>query len=204
MQKSLGHTVLVEAWGRRNSDRVLLKEATLVSFGILVLILGAKISVPMWPVPVTMGTFAVLGLGALYGPRLGLTTILLYFLVGVAGFDVFHGSSPVNNGLSYMSGPTGGYLLGYLLATLVLGLSARSGWDRSPRRMFVVLLAGNFVIYVPGILWLGVLLGWDKPILAWGLTPFLVGDSIKLALLALLLPAARKLFWKKVDQGRDR
>lgn len=199
MQNTLGHTVFVEAWVHRDADNFLIKEAALVSFGILLLILSAKISVPMWPVPVTMGTFAVLGLGALYGPRLGLTTISLYFLVGAAGFDVFHGTSLMNNGLSYMSGPTGGYFLGYLLATLVLGLSARAGWDRSPGRMFLALLAGNLVIYVPGILWLGVLLGWDKPILAWGLTSFLVGDGIKLTLLALLLPAARKLFWKTID-----
>lgn len=199
MQKSLGHTVLVETWVHRDADNSLLKEAALVTFGILFLILSAKISVPMWPVPVTMGTFAVLGLGALYGPRLGLVTISLYFLVGAAGFDVFHGSSLTNNGLSYMSGPTGGYLFGYLLAILLLGLAARAGWDRSPIRMAMAMLAGNLVIYVPGILWLGVLLGWDQPILAWGLTPFLVGDGIKLTLLAFLLPAARKLFRKTID-----
>ena len=170
-----------------------LKQALLVTLGILALAIAAKIRIPMWPVPVTMGTFAVLSIGAAYGPRLGLATILGYMAVGALGFGVFAGSSAEANGVSYMMGGTGGYLLGYVLATLALGLLARRGWDRSAVWMAAAMVIGTVLIYAPGLLWLGQLYGWDKPILAWGLWPFLIGDGLKLALAALLLPALWKL-----------
>ena len=88
-----------------------------------------------------------------------------------------------------MMGSTGGYLVGYVLATLGLGWAARQGWDRSILKMAGTMVAGNIIIYVPGLLWLAVLYGWDQPIFAWGLTPFLFGDLIKLSLAALLLPS---------------
>lgn len=175
-----------------------LGQIALVAVGIVILAVAAKIKVPMWPVPITMGTFAVLTVGAAYGARLGLATILGYMLLGAVGFDVFAGSSAEANGLTYMMGGTGGYLLGYVMATVLLGALAQRGWDRSVGRMALALLLGNAIIYVPGLLWLGSLYGWDKPILQWGLTPFLIGDAIKLALAALILPAA----WKLVDRIR--
>lgn len=95
-------------------------------------------------------------------------------------------------------GGTGGYLLGYVLATLTLGALAERGWDRSVLRMAVAMLIGNALIYVPGLLWLGQLYGWDQPILEWGLTPFLIGDAMKLLLAALILP----LVWKLVGDAR--
>ncbi|MGV6847623.1 MAG: biotin transporter BioY [Marinibacterium sp.] len=170
----------------------------LVVAGIVALAVAAKIKVPMWPVPITMGTFAVLGIGAAYGPRLGLATILGYLIVGALGFDVFAGSSAEKSGLAYMMGGTGGYLVGYVLATLALGVLARRGWDRSVLWMALAMLIGNALIYVPGLLWLGTLYGWDKPILEWGLTPFLIGDALKLALAAALLPA----LWRLVGTAR--
>lgn len=176
----------------------LLKQAALVVVGIAVLAIAAKIKVPMWPVPITMGTFAVLSLGAAYGARLGLVTILGYMAIGALGFDVFAGSSAEKFGLEYMMGGTGGYLVGYILATVLLGALARKGWDRSAPKMAAAMLMGNVLIYVPGLLWLGVLYGWDKPILAWGLTPFLMGDAIKLALAAGLFP----LVWKLVGRAQ--
>ena len=150
--------------------------------GIAALTVAAKIKVPVWPspVPVTLGTFAVLTVGAAYGPRLGLTTIFGYMLIGALGFDVFANSSAEANGLTYMMGGTGGYLLGYVLATLALGVAARRGWDRNVWQMAGAMLVGNALIYIPGILWLATLYGWDKPIFAWGLTPFLIGDAMKL------------------------
>ncbi|MEO0937042.1 MAG: biotin transporter BioY [Pseudomonadota bacterium] len=174
------------------------KRAALVVLGVAALAIAAKIKVPMWPVPITMGTFAVLTIGAAYGARLGLVTILAYMIVGALGFDVFAGSSAEAFGWSYMIGGTGGYLVGYVLATVALGVLAQRGWDRSVLWMALAMLIGNALIYVPGLLWLGELYGWDKPILAWGLTPFLVGDAIKLALAALILPAA----WKLVGRAR--
>ncbi|MDP5335833.1 MAG: biotin transporter BioY [Paracoccaceae bacterium] len=198
MALALTNKVLTEAIAPRQGTQLLIKQAALVVLGIAVLAVAAKIKVPMWPVPITMGTFAVLTIGAAYGARLGLVTILGYMIVGALGFDVFAGSSAEAYGLSYMMGGTGGYLLGYVMATVALGWFAQAGWDRSAGKMALAMLAGNVLIYVPGLIWLGMLYGWDKPILQWGLTPFLIGDALKLALAAALLPA----LWKLVGRAR--
>lgn len=190
------NNVLAETLGTFTGLGVAAKNAALMIAGVLILAVCAKLSVPMWPAPITMGTFAVLGLGAAYGPRLGLATIAAYIACGALGLDVFAGSSAGNSGLSYMMGGTGGYLVGYVLATLVLGFAARAGLDRTPLRLATVLLVGNALIYLPGLFWLGTLHGWDKPILEWGLTPFLVGDVLKLVLAALVIPGA----WRLVDR----
>ena len=198
MTIATNRNVLAEAFGATDGTGLRVKQVALVVLGIVALAVAAKIKIPMWPVPITMGTFAVLTIGAAYGPRLGLATILGYMIVGALGFDVFAGSSAEAYGLTYMMGGTGGYLVGYVLATLALGVLARRGWDRTAPKMAGAMLLGNALIYVPGLIWLGVLYGWDKPILQWGLTPFLIGDALKLALAALLLPAA----WKLVDRAR--
>jgi biotin transport system substrate-specific component len=191
------HEALVPAgaagWARR---------AALVGLGVAALALASKVAVPMWPspVPVTMGSFAVLALGAAYGPGLGLATVLAWLALGAAGADVFAATGGSVDGIAYILGGTGGYLLGYLMATVALGMAARAGWDRSVWRMGLAMLAGNALIYVPGLLWLHHLVAgglfdpaahataWDQT-LAWGLTPYLVGDALKLALAALLFPA---------------
>jgi biotin transport system substrate-specific component len=198
MYHTLNRIVLAETFGPTEGTVLRIKQVALVVLGIVVLAAAAKIKLPMWPVPMTMGTFAVLSIGAAYGPRLGLTTILGYMFVGALGFDVFAGTSAETYGLSYMIGGTGGYLVGYVMAALALGVLARAGWDRSVGKMAAAMAIGNALIYVPGLIWLGMLFGWDKPILEWGLTPFLVGDAIKLALAAVLLPAA----WKLVGRAR--
>ncbi len=190
--------VLAQAFGADQGMALRAKQAALVVAGIAALAVSAKIMVPMLPVPMSMGTFAVLTIGAAYGARLGLATIFGYMLIGALGFDVFAKSTADLNGLSYMMGSTGGYLVGFVLATLALGLLAARGWDRSPVKMAGAMLIGNALIYVPGLLWLGALYGFDKPILAWGLTPFLIGDAVKLALAAVLLPA----IWKMVGRAR--
>jgi len=198
MESTWNNKVLSDLLGANEGVALRVRQAALVLAGVLVLAIAAKIRVPMWPVPITMGTFAVLTIGAAYGARLGLVTVLGYMIVGALGFDVFAGSSAETSGLTYMMGGTGGYLVGYVLATLALGGLARRGWDRSVPWMAAAMLIGTVLVYVPGLLWLGQLYGWDKPILAWGLTPFLIGDALKLALAALLLPAA----WKLVGRAR--
>ena len=198
MALALNDRVLTEAIGPSEGTALRIKQVLMVALGIVALAIFAKIKIPMWPVPITMGTFAVLTIGAAYGPRLGLATILGYMIIGALGFDVFAGSSAEAYGVSYMMGGTGGYLVGYVLATLALGYAARAGWDRSMGKMAVAMLLGNVLIYVPGVAWLGVLYGWDQPILQWGLTPFLIGDALKLGLAALLLPAV----WKMVGTAR--
>lgn len=190
--------VLVEAVAPAEGMVRLIKQAALVVAGIVALAILAKIKVPMWPVAISMGTFAVLTIGAAYGPRLGLITIMGYMILGALGMDVFQNSSAEANGLTYMMGGTGGYLVGYVLAILLMGMAARAGWDRSMGRMALAMIAANALIYVPGVLWLGQLYGWEQPILQWGLWPFLVGDALKLALAALLLPG----LWKLIGSAR--
>ncbi|NNF25201.1 MAG: biotin transporter BioY [Rhodobacteraceae bacterium] len=190
--------VLIEAVGPEAGTGLWIKRAALVVLGVAALAIFAKIKIPMWPVPITMGTFAVLTIGAAYGPRLGLATIVGYMIIGALGYDIFANSSSESFGLDYMMGGTGGYLLGYVLATLALGALARRGWDRSVSLMALAMLIGTALIYIPGLLWLGQLYGWDKPILEWGLTPFLLGDGLKLALAALLVPG----LWKLLGSAR--
>ena len=212
MALALTNKVLVEAVAPREGSARLAKQAFLVVLGIMVLAVSAKIKVsimPVSPVAISLGTFAVLTIGAAYGPRLGLVTIMGWLILGALGMDVFQSSSATNSGLSYMMGTTGGYLVGYVLAVLALGWFARAGWDRSAGKMALAMLAGNVILYVPGLLWLGVLIagGMFNPeqfgsvteqTLAWGLTPFLIGDALKLALAAVLLPA----LWKLVGRAR--
>lgn len=200
MALALNDKVLTEAFGPAEGTALRVKQAAMVVLGIMALAILAKIKVPMWPVPITMGTFAVLTIGATYGPRLGLATILGYMIIGALGFDVFASSSAENAGLTYMMGGTGGYLLGYVLATLALGLAARAGWDRSVLMMAVALLIANALIYLPGVAWLTVL--YEGKGLAWavevGLTPFVIGDALKLGLAALLVPG----LWKLIGNAR--
>jgi len=200
MAQAMTDRVLTEAFGPSEGTALRIKQAVLVVAGIALLAVMAKIKLPVPPSPVAvnMGTFAVLSIGAAYGPRLGLVTILGYMLIGMLGFDVFQSSTAELSGIDYMMGSTGGYLVGYVMATVLLGMLARRGWDRSVVWMALAMLAGNVILYVPGLLWLGQLYGWDKPILEWGLTPFVIGDLMKLALAAMILPAA----WKLVGRAR--
>ena len=211
MADTASRHVLTEAAWPAEGAMLWARRIVLVALGIAALAICAKIKVPVWPSPVaiSLGTFAVLTIGAAYGPRLGLATILGWMLVGALGFDVFQNSSSGATGLAYMTGATGGYLVGYVLAALALGVAARRGWDRSDGGMALALLAGNLLIYVPGLLWLGYLIAnglfdpakyasvWDQT-LAWGLTPFLIGDALKLGLAALVVPG----LWKLVGAAR--
>ena len=195
------NAVLQEAgWQLKAGESIWAKRALLVVVGIAVLMVAAKlkVAVPPSPVPITMGTFAVLTIGAAYGPRLGLVTILGYMLLGYLGLDVFAGSSATKFGWAYMQGGTGGYLVGYVLAALALGYAAIKGWDRNVLTMALALLVGNVLIYVPGLLWLRQFAESWTQTLQWGITPFLIGDAMKLALAALLVPAV----WKLVGSAR--
>jgi len=159
MRTSFNDAVLAQTIAPQSGANALVKQAALVIAGVLFLAIAAKIKVPMWPVPMTLGTFAVLTMGAAYGARLGLVTIIAYLIVGALGYDVFAGSSAESYGLTYMMGGTGGYLVGYVLAVLTLGALAQMGWDRSVPKMAGAMLLGNALIYVPGLIWLGMLYG---------------------------------------------
>ena len=160
--------------------------------GSVLLTVSAKIQVPFLPVPMTMQTFVVVALGLLYGPQLGLLTALVYVAQGLAGLPVFAGTPERGLGLAYLLGPTGGYILGFLIAMPAVGALARRGWDRSYVLAVAAAAFGMLLIYVPGLLWLGMHIGYGKAV-AVGAVPFLFADLCKLVLAGLLVPALRRL-----------
>lgn len=204
--------VLAEMFGPDTGTALRAKQAALVVLGVAFLAISAQIRIPVLPspVPVNLGTFAVLTIGAAYGPRLGLLTIFGYMIIGALGFDIFASSTAEFNGLPYMMGSTGGYLAGFVLATLALGALARIGWDRSVLRMGLAMVIGNALIYVTGLAWLAYWISTTGKLdvatygslfgqtMTWGMVPFVIGDLMKLALAALLLPG----LWKLVGKAR--
>ena len=170
--------------------------ALLALAGSALITLCTQISLPLFPVPMTLQTFAVFLIGLTYGWRLGGITVALYLLEGALGLPVFSGGK---GGMLVFMGPTAGYLVGFLLAATACGWFAERGFDRSYFKLLVALLLGNVLLYVPGLLWLGTLIGWDKPVLEYGLYPFISGDLLKIAMAVLLLPTA----WKVVNRFKQ-
>ena len=183
--------------GKLGEMNGLLRMGLLAVVGSLLLYASAKIQVPFYPVPITMQTFAVLVIGMAYGARLGGATVLFYLAQGAAGLPVFAGTPEKGLGLAYVAGPTGGYLLGFLVAAFVVGWLAERGWDRSVIRTLAAMVLGTAIIFAPGVLWLGTLIGWDKPVLDFGLYPFLPGAVFKIGLAAAVLPLAWKALSKR-------
>ena len=159
--------------------------------GIALLTASAHIKIPFYPVPLTMQTLIVLGIGMTYGVRLGGVTLLGYLSAGFIGLPVFAGGA----GMAYMMGPTGGYLAGFFAAAVVLGALAERGWTRSWATAAAAMLMGNVIIYLLGLGWLTSLIGWDKAV-QFGLLPFLYGDALKLIIAALGVP----YLWSKLKQ----
>ena len=174
-------------------DNALLRNLMLAFAGSLLLWVSAKISIPFWPGPLTLQTLVVLMIGMAFGARLGAATVALYLLEGAAGLPVFSGTPEKGIGLAYMMSTTGGYLFGFVVAAGAVGFLAERGWDRNLSTTALAMLIGTVLIYIPGVLWLGMVLGWDKPILSWGLTPFLAGDALKLVIAAVLMPSLWRL-----------
>ena len=161
-----------------------------ITVGVALIALLAQLRLTIGPVPITGQTLGVLLIGASYGITLGSATLATYLLVGGLGLPVFQGAA---SGWAYMLGGTGGYLLGFLLATAVVGYLAQRGWDKHFGLTALAMLIGNVIIYVPGLLWLNQLAPDWATTLQWGLTPFLIGDIVKLVVAAGLLPTAWKL-----------
>lgn len=165
--------------------------------GVAFVSLLAQVRVQVGPVPFTGQTLGVLLIGAACGVRLGTTTLAAYLLVGALGLPVFQGAA---SGWSYLLGGTGGYLLGFVLAAALVGYLAERGWDRQFGLAALAMLAGNVLIYVPGLLWLNRLAPDWATTLQWGLTPFVVSDLFKLVIAAGLLPTA----WKVLGSEKGR
>lgn len=164
--------------------------------GSLLMTLSAKVQIPFWPVPMTMQTFVVLVLGVAYGWKLGAATMLLYLAEGALGLPVFSGTPERGIGLAYMTGPTGGYLAGFVLGAAVCGWLAERGWDRSIGKVTLAMLLGHAIILGAGVLWLAMLMGWDKAV-QFGLVPFLAATVFKTVLAVVALPAAWKFAGKR-------
>jgi biotin transport system substrate-specific component len=169
-----------------------MRDVTLIVTGALITALLAQVRIPLpfTPVPLTGQTFAVLLAGAALGSTRGAASMALYIILGALGLPVFAGGA---NGIAYLSGPTLGYLVGFVAAAAVIGRLAEQGLERSVRTSIIPFLLGTVIIYICGVAWLAIMLGsFSQAVLA-GLVPFLIGDTVKLAAAALVLPAAWKL-----------
>jgi biotin transport system substrate-specific component len=170
-----------------------MRAALLALVGSLLVAVSAQFQVPMVPVPMTMQSFAVLVIGAAYGARLGAATLLLYMAEGALGLPVFAG---MKGGAAHLVGPTGGYIVGFVLAAGVVGWLAERGWDRSLVWTTGAMVIGKVFIFVPGVLWLASVIGMDKAI-AGGLVPFIPGIVLKVALAVAVLPGAWALLGRR-------
>mgnify|MGYP006175727409 FL=1 len=163
---------------------------SLILLGTVALTISAKLKIPFYPVPMTMQTFVVLFLGISFGYKIGLATVATYLLEGIIGIPVFSNSPERGVGLVYFTGPTMGYLLGFLCAVFF------AGFINLKNNIFLIFLKLIFsvsIIYLFGIFWLGNIIGWDKPILQIGVTPFLLAELFKVCLLTLLAKKIVKL-----------
>lgn len=179
------------------SDNAMVRNVLLAIAGSIALFVSAKIQVPFYPVPITMQTFMVLTIGMAFGWRLGGATVLLYLAEGAAGLPVFAGTPEKGIGIAYMLGTTGGYLVGFLVSAIVVGWLAEKRWDRNIFTTLAAMVIGTAIIFAFGNAWLGSVIGWDKPILEFGLYPFLAGAAFKIVLAAAVLPAAWALIKNK-------
>lgn len=187
------HKPLIEAFWpslSRQDTQALIRKAFLVIGGSLLLTMSAKINVPFYPVPMTMQTFAVIVIGAAFGWRLGVATVLFYLAQGAYGFPVFAGTPEKGIGLAYMAGPTGGYLLGFVAGAAIAGWLAERGWNRSFLSLTLAMFIAHVTIFAFGTAWLGTLIGFEKAWLA-GVAPFYLATAFK----TLLAAACLKTCW---------
>ena len=164
-------------------NQKLIKSLISVIIGSIILTISAKIKIPFYPVPMTMQTFVVLLLGVSLGYKIALATVGLYLLEGILGLPVFSNSPEKGIGIVYFTGPTMGYLIGFLFASFFAGyLNFRTNIFL----IFLKLIFSVSFIYIFGIIWLGTLIGWDKPVIQLGATPFLLAELLKILLLTFL------------------
>ena len=175
----------------------IIKKILVVFLGTIILAISAKIKIPFYPVPMTMQTFVVLFIGISFGWKIGLATTSLYLLEGILGFPVFSGTPEKGVGIIYFTGPTMGYLIGFLFATYLAGKFNYADIFKDNFLDFFInylklLLAVSF-IYLFGLIWLGNLIGWDKPIFDLGAKPFLLAETFKILILTIISGKIYKL-----------
>ncbi len=186
----------VALWPERVNP--VLRGIALVVLGTLVLTLSAKVSVPFWPVNMTMQTFAVMAIAAAFGSRLAVATVVAYLAEGFFGLPVFTTTPPLAAGPAYFLGTTGGFLVGFILAAAIVGAAADRGWSRSIPRLAAAMVVADLVVFALGFAWLAFFAhlssgatGGIGMARAWagGVTPFILADLVKIALAACLIPA---------------
>jgi biotin transport system substrate-specific component len=168
---------------KQNQNTQILKKVLVVIVGTILLTLSSKIKIPFYPVPMTMQTFVVLFLGISFGYKIGVATVSLYLFEGIIGLPVFSNSPEKGVGLVYFMGPTMGYLIGFLFATFLAGYI---NLKTNIFLIFIKLILSVSVIYILGLLWLGYLIGWEKPIFQLGAMPFLLAELFKISLLTII------------------
>ena len=165
------------------SQTKIIKSLLTIILGSIALTISAKIKIPFYPVPMTMQTFVGLFLGVSLGYKIGLASVGLYLLEGIIGLPVFSNSPEKGVGLIYFTGPTMGYLIGFLTASY---LASKINNSDNFLLVLIKLIVATATIYILGLLWLGTLIGWDKPIFALGAKPFLLAETFKIVILALI------------------
>jgi biotin transport system substrate-specific component len=203
--------VLNEVLWSAEGSALWLKRLVLLVAGVLALWVSAKVQIATLPVPVTLQMLVIMVIGAAYGPVLAAATVASYIALGMQGYPVFAGTPEKGIGMAYILGPTGGYILGFLIAAYAVGLLARAGWDRSPISMAAAMAVGILCVYVPGVVWLsagfGLLgggsegafmgYGWENWY-AYGVKTFIWVDALKLVVAVIAFP----VIWKMVGNAR--
>ena len=200
---------------KQNTQSQIIKSLFVIFLGSIILTISAKIKVPFYPVPMTMQTFVVVLIGVTLGWKLGLATVFAYLFEGAIGIPVFAGTPEKGLGVAYLMGPTGGYLFGFLVATYVAGsfkydncfdsqkfklakenlpffLALRSAITLPYKNIIKLIFSVSF-IYIFGLLWLGLLIGWDKPIFQLGAQPFLLAELFKILIASLAINQIKKI-----------
>ena len=168
----------------------LVKKIFIALIGTIILAISSKIKIPFYPVPMTMQTLVILMIGIVFGWRLGVVTIALYLFEGIIGLPVFSGTPEKGIGLMYFTGPTMGYLIGFLVAVFFAG---KFNYDNNLIKNFLKLSFAISFVYILGLIWLGGLIGWDKPIFKLGAQPFLLAELFKILIAALAIHQFKKI-----------
>ena len=172
------------------SQSKLVKNLFVILIGSILLAISSKIKIPFYPVPMTMQTLVVLIIGIGFGWKLGIAAIMLYLFEGIIGLPVFSGTPEKGVGLIYFTGPTMGYLIGFLVAVFFAG---KFNYDNNLFKNFLKLTFATSFIYILGMLWLGGLIGWDKPIFKLGAQPFLLAELFKILLATFAINQIKKI-----------
>ena len=180
----------MEAISKTSRAEKIIKLILITVVGTIFITISAKIKIPFYPVPMTMQTFVILLIGITLGYKIGLATVMLYLFEGIFGLPVFAGTPEKGIGIVYFTGPTMGYLIGFLVAVFFAGFFK---YDKGPINTFLKLIFSVSFIYILGLVWLGTLIGWDKPLFKLGAQPFLLAELFKVLLLLFLTPTLLKI-----------